>query len=492
VPVGELLEHGFEAVLKGDPHSAPARGARLSASYGGGLASSMHMPDRMSIVSPDFPSPIDLPYSWREREVPIELYTGELEVIDTAGRLARGEGAVSLDWRPQPTIRFAISDQRVEREIEDRPRLRIPELALSAEVNLTSWSVTGGEIVGAINRAPFPDTTAIYELRFLVANLPFVLGSERLWEERPMPGGRTSRCAWAGRLVLEGAPWQLTLDRRSEKEIGPRLRDMGGHEVTHTAALRRQDERPFSNAEARDALFACGHFFGLAAGRWAAPLLAIGLDEGGAIVWRDWNPPTTSPWSGALRPFDDRHPESLGEAFKSFMHAWENPLWKQPLLYGVQMYVEANGPVYAETALVLAQAALELVSWVRFVEELRQFTAQEFDRVEKRASGRLRELLEWLNVDSAIPDALEGLAKEASHHGWADGPHAIDAMRNALIHPSKRARIEETDLTARIELHDLAMWYVELALLRVIGYDGAYLNRLGIRQAGAVEMVPWF
>jgi hypothetical protein len=384
-----------------------------------------------------------------------------------------------------------ISEQALQREFEGGPRLRIRQLNLDAEVNLTSWSWSGGEIEGVINRAPFPDTTSIYELHFFIANLPFFLGRERLWEERALLEGGTHRCAWVGRLVLEAPPWRLTLDTRSEKEVRARLREEGGQEITHTAALRRQDKQPFSNADARDAVLACGHFLGLAAGRWAVPLVPIGIDERGAIVWRDWNPPTSSPWSGALRPFDDRHPESLGEAFTGFMQAWNNPIWKQPLLYGIQMYVEANGPVYAETALVLAQAALELVSWVRFVEELGQFTPQEFDRVENKASGRLRELLRWLNVDPVIPSELEELAQEARRQGWADGPHAIDAMRNALIHPSKRARIDETDLNARIELHDLAIWYVELALLRVIGYKGAYLNRLGVRQAGVVELVPW-
>src|SRR5204862_215861 len=128
-----------------------------------------------------------------------------------------------------------------------------------------------------------------------------------------------------------------------------------------------------------------------------------------------------------------------------------------------------------------------LLSWVRFVEELGLFTAEQFDKIEARASGRLRELLMWLKVDPAIPDALPALQKEARRQGWRDGPHAVDAMRNALVHPSKRMRIDNADLRARIELQNLALWYVELTLLGVIGYEGAYLNRLGIRQTGVVE-----
>lgn len=413
-------------------------------------ASSIH-----AVHDPRFPAPLDVPYSWRDPGRPIELYTGELELLDKQGRLAQGAGVVSLNWGPQPAVLFTIPDQALRREIGERPRLRIRPLDLRADVHLSSWNRLRGDIKGIINRAPFPATQAIRELRFLVANLPFFTGNERLWEERPLPDGGMSRTAWAGRLTLEGGGWRLVLDSRSdEKETMAGLKEGGGCEVTHTASLRRRDGKPFSDADARDGLLACAHFLGLIAGRWAPPVAAVGLDVSGSIVWRDWNPPNSSPWRTPLHALDERHPEALVEAFAGFMRAWKDGLWGQPLLYAIQMYVEANGPVYAETSLVLAQAALELISWVRFVEELSMFTPDEFEKVENKASGRLRELLGWLDVDPEIPGGLGALAKEARRQQWTDGPHAIDAMRNALVHPSKRFRLEDTDVHARFELND--------------------------------------
>ncbi len=44
---------------------------------------------------------------------------------------------------------------------------------------------------------------------------------------------------------------------------------------------------------------------------------------------------------------------------------------------------------------------------------------------------------------------------------------------------------------ARIELQELALWYVELALLRLIDFNGLYSNRLGEKATGIVEPVPW-
>jgi hypothetical protein len=64
-------------------------------------------------------------------------------------------------------------------------------------------------------------------------------------------------------------------------------------------------------------------------------------------------------------------------------------------------------------------------------------------------------------------------------------------MRNALVHPRQRERLTAPALEARIELHELAPWYVELALLRLISFDGECMNRLGSRTTGVVEPVPW-
>jgi hypothetical protein len=186
----------------------------------------------------------------------------------------------------------------------------------------------------------------------------------------------------------------------------------------------------------------------------------------------------------------DRHKHGLGDAFAGYLTRWNDQLWNEPLRIATQLYVEANGPVTADTSLVLGQNALELIAWVRFVEQLGTRKAEDFDSL--KASDRLRELLGWLQVDAAIPTQLTALANEAIRRGWADGPHAIGEMRNALIHPNKRQRLMATPGMARIELQELALWYVELALLRLIDFKEPYANRLGEKLTGVVEELPWW
>ena len=153
------------------------------------------------------------------------------------------------------------------------------------------------------------------------------------------------------------------------------------------------------------------------------------------------------------------------------------------------MYVEANGPITADLTLVLGQTILELVSWVLLVEELGTRSSVGFNGV--RASDRLRELLDWIGIGYQVPASLPALKAEAPQRDWKDGPHAIAEMRNSLVHPNRRQGLTSTPVHARIELQELVMWYVELALLRLIDYQGGYMNRLGKKVRGVVDDVPW-
>lgn len=123
------------------------------------------------------------------------------------------------------------------------------------------------------------------------------------------------------------------------------------------------------------------------------------------------------------------------------------------------------------------------------MEDQQTKVAEDFDGV--RASDRIRELLAWMDVDPTIPTHFTDLCQSCNALGWIDGPHALTSMRNALAHPKSREKLSKPSIAARVELHQLSLWYVELALLRLIGFDGSYSNRLTARNVGEVELVPW-
>jgi hypothetical protein len=436
----------------------------------------------------DYPAPIAASYAYGAKDEAIMLYEGGLEIAGDAGVLAEGTGRVTLRWLPNPAPVFELPDAVLRGQMPDHARMRGVPDASEADVFVTHHSGFGrGTIRGVINSIEFAPAAPMVEVRFLVANLLGFTGDSLLVRE---PDGQSWH-AWRGRVVALADDWTLTLDSRPDHpDVTRRLRDEGGIDVTHTACLDRRDGLPFDARDAADLLHATASFLGFVRGAWAPPLLAVGMDSHGKVVWQDWTRRHTSRWNGRLSAFDERHGEYLDRAFRGYMKRWRQDLWNEPLRVVTQMYVEANGPITVDTSTLLAQAALELIAWVRFVEELKTRREADFDRG-TRASDRLRELLGWLEVDPSIPSSLDDLSREASRLGWEDGPHAVTDMRNALVHPRIRDRLMAPSMAAKIELNELALSYCELALLRLIDFDGEYANRLGSRMVGVVEPVPW-
>jgi hypothetical protein len=75
---------------------------------------------------------------------------------------------------------------------------------------------------------------------------------------------------------------------------------------------------------------------------------------------------------------------------------------------------------------------------------------------------------------------------KAKELNWNDGPKALAAVRNLLVHPSKQKQLPYYDAWR------LAKWYTELVLLKLVGFTGEYSDRTRAqRWVGAVDPVPW-
>jgi hypothetical protein len=435
------------------------------------------------------PAPHPSPFALPEGREPIPLHDGDLE-LRYPDRTVGGRGRIELVLLPTPRFAFSIENVPVFLDAGSADELVVVGLAgsLGAVAGNSRVGLSGFITGSTEGSAGEGDTPSLVGVRFLVANVPSFIG-DPLHGISSHPAGRSGNTYWRGRLTLRTADWLIDLDLRIDHQaVYARLKEQGGYEITHAGVLRRENGTPFSGRDAEEILDALGEFLGLACGAWAPPIAAIGLDEDEQLVWLELKRRWTSPWRSHLRSFD-LHKHELSDAFACYFARRSDPTWKESLRVATQIYVEANGPITVDTSLVLAQSALELISWVRFVDELGTHEATDFDGL--RPSERLRELLAWLDVEPTIPPQHTALASEAANQNWADGPHAIGAMRNALIHPRQRERLLRTPSIARIELQELALWYVELAVLRLIDFNGSYFNRLGEKATGIVEPVPW-
>jgi len=420
------------------------------------------------------------PYPFATANAPVELFNGAA-VLRQQRLVFAGTARVLLAWLPTPNISFEMHGEGDDLlDVGATSCLELASVGVSAAVVLTRAS-SAREVAGHLaDRVTTGSQEEFSSLVFMLANTP------------PMAGEAITDGAgyWRGRVVLEASPWRLTLEARRDADVALKhLRSTGGFVVTHVCRLKRIDETRFGAADADDVLRALHHFLSFANGLWTPPLLLTGIN-GGQIVWREWHARTSGPWRGQTSWFSPRHPDALVATFPTFMQRWTDPRWKAELQSAISWLVEAMRQPFADVAIALAQVALELLGWVILVEERQRLSRRAYKK--QAAEEKLRQLLTWAGIPTAIPTELPNLVSFASASNWNTGPQALAGFRNMLVHPRDRTRtIFELPISAKLDLQQLAFWYVELLLLRFIGYRGDYVNRHRARWVGEVEPVPW-
>jgi hypothetical protein len=115
---------------------------------------------------------------------------------------------------------------------------------------------------------------------------------------------------------------------------------------------------------------------------------------------------------------------------------------------------------------------------------------------EKLAVGKIRALLTHLKVDSSAPTNFKSLQEYIKdNRDITDAPDSIVRIRNAIVHSQlkKRQKISALATNVKLEALHLTIWYIELAIMFILEYDGLYINRCkAVGWANDMkELVPW-
>jgi hypothetical protein len=426
-------------------------------------------------------------YAMTQPNEEVLLWNGAIRITSSSGIEANCEGRVSVAW--VPNLRVALhasfsdfSGLSLDDSVRVAPLDGNPESAEGVLTRLVHDS-NGTIATGMLTELGFRGSGEADRVVFALANFPRFVG-----ESVRYPSGSVARA----RVRLESDEWLITVDAvdnlNKQLEL---LRESGGFSITHVGEAIRRDGKSTDPREIERLLDALQRLFSFARGAWEAPLLATGLDGSGHRFWQQWGPWIVDPWNPVPNWFPRIQGGSLGSIFTSFMKRWNDALWHEPLDAAIYWYVQANNAKAIEAPIILSQVGLELLAWVSLVEEQQVVSRTGFDRLP--AADKLRLLLGESGVELSIPKELSELSSLATKHSWVDGPDALTALRNDLIHPSfqKRQRVFSSSFDTRAEAARLTVWYLELALLRLLDYDGEYTNRITATSWADVELVPW-
>jgi hypothetical protein len=219
----------------------------------------------------------------------------------------------------------------------------------------------------------------------------------------------------------------------------------------------------------------------------------VGVDATGRVVWADWYAPRFRPEQAAWRwcPRDQVNNAlpALATGLSSLAY---DPALQQVIDRAGHHLLAANGPETLDVRIPVACSGLELLGWA-VLQRHQWLTRDGLGRLP--ASARVRLLLQWAGVPVELPAQFGALAARRGRLGQPDfaGPEVLFDVRNNLVHPPKR--IEEPEWPHHDELLEawqLATWYLELAIIRLLGYKGEYVSRLRLGGwIGDTEPVPW-
>ena len=390
----------------------------------------------------------------------------------------------SLEWRVEP---WAFPPHMVGREVV----LSLPRSSGDANVRAYVNELDGGWSNGAvIGRTDIPLTRVVAHW----FNLPNWHGPGRL-TETTSDGMQHS---WSGRWLLEVSGWRITLDvRRDHSQVWTDLRKSDVFVMTHVMELRRSDGAQFTADDAEPVLEALHIGVSFALGRWAAPMLPVGEDASGKVVWEDWRglhcDPGRDPSSGW---WHDRDHATLADLLKCLVPVFLDPDKRDVLRFQLMfaiLTIPDRGVV--EQRVMTGASGLEHIMFQSLVVNGTLTRKQYHDQP---AFKSLRAVLGVaqipVDIDAALQPALAKFAgDEAKRQGNTfDGPVAVTQIRNRLVHPSgEQERLyERTGLL--LEAWLLTRHYLVLLILHSIGYSGPYRDLRRITGwASDVGSVPW-
>jgi hypothetical protein len=339
-------------------------------------------------------------------------------------------------------------------------------------------------IVFTPNHEPFPiigcNDTPISKVIFHLFDFKDRIGTSR----KVIHSGQSWHVL--GITELESGKWKVELheikksdEPDNRKRITPRL--------SHVCCLSRADGSEFDGRVARQMLLDLRLFFTFSQGAFCPPAMPVGYDFNDKKVWAlgagPYSPGSSMSW------FDQFHSEELARLFPGFMARLEDDRWRETLQTVIYWCARSNNSHGSgiDTGIILAQIAIERLAY-----EYSVGSEEKEEAYNKliRASDKFRFLFSRLEISLEIPSNFTKIKELAVQEGFVDAPHFLTELRNSMVHPKNERRHLFTGLYP--DAWRLGLWYLELSILKICGYEGTYANRLTDEHwAGQVEEVPW-
>lgn len=435
-------------------------------------------------------------YETPEPNARIELHEGLLR-ISWESRSIECKGSIFFDWVPSPRIGFELvvpfdagfkmTDDLSELQVEladhgGSGRGRVWRKAMSTKADgVIEWTLSGDMIEDFVVGNPAATDSVVFH----VPNFPDCVGMQVHTDSE---GGMSPE-----RMRAVTQDWAVELDDVSYSNgLRGTLSSRGGYGITHFGRIRRNDGAAVRFEDLEHMLGALCWWLTFLRSERTGPMFILGVHDD-ETVWEIWRTPIVTPWSNRLswlpkfiRDGQGRFGPPQVDAILQYLdNLRKGSRLHETIVWAIDWYTQSVESRHLETEVIVAQAGLELLSWLCLVDEV---GVEGFDRMS--AADALRIALKFASVEPDVPGAAQKLfsaTRKTSTARELDGPGAITEIRNGAIHPGSGDRLSDIDV--KYQAARLAERYIELLLLHRFGYRGEMCNR--IDWSAPPEIVPW-
>lgn len=297
-----------------------------------------------------------------------------------------------------------------------------------------------------------------------------------------------------GRLTLENETYVINIDQCEDyQKRTDSLKERGGYIILFYGELVCKNGL-VTYEDTRDIFDCLDTFITFLNGKRTAAMFQQGKLKN-ETIWYDYTDYFVDSHRNVQSWPQSHSIAGLNDLWQSFSKIWKNADDRNFLRTAIHWYVEANGHKgFSEGSIIMAQTALELLYNWFVVERKKLILGRDSENIS--AANKIRLLLSQLDISLEVPDSFTELQKFVnSSNNILDAPDAVVQIRNAIVHSQmeKRKKLSAIHYMAKYEALQLCIWYIEMALLRILDFNEKYFNRCSgeIYKSRADVYVPW-
>ncbi len=443
------------------------------------------------------PERITTPIIMDKANQPIPIYEGVFTLRKDKHLFAAVNGSLKFHWFPTPSVRFtgfAEDDSAIE-ALEYVAEDNVFEIVIDevkfGEGAITSFTLDNNlKLEGTIlSKAIEGDRSIpVSKIGFIIPNLREFFGHTT----KEITNTGSVNLSYT-RITFENDEYVISIDKLNDfKDLHKSLKSEGGYVALYAGEIAKRKGN-ITYKESLHTINGFRVFLNFLNGRRTSPLFLQGIHED-KITWSDFSSYSLDQYKYVQSWPAHFSVEGFNEMWQNFSKIWDTEDGKDFLTSAIHWYNEANSSSrFPEGGIIIAQTALELLyNWL-LIQKRKLLIGKDASSI--TAANKIRLLLSQLEVDFDIPDDLVNLQNLKSLLSIEDAPDAFVQIRNSLVHSQeeKRKQVIKMNPAVKDEALKLGVWYIELSLLYILGFNHNYFNRCSNAQfAGSGEMyVPW-